>query len=129
MHRGVLGAHVESADAIAGLRVELKSILGNTESLLYRRCLANGTHSGDVVEYELLDQLDTEIARTLSKIGAQRLAWFALPRGSEILSFSYDVASLGRHGKELDLSASVSKDQPIIPTVTAKESPLRSCRG
>jgi hypothetical protein len=72
MHRGVLGAHVESADAIAGLRVELKSILGNTESLLYRRCLANGTHSGDVVECELLDQLDTEIARTLSKIGAQR---------------------------------------------------------
>lgn len=58
--------------AIAGLRVELKAILGNTESLLYQRCLADRTHSGDVVEYELLGQLEAEIARTLSKIGGQR---------------------------------------------------------
>ena len=58
--------------AIASLRVELKSVLGSTDSLLYQKCLFDGTHSGDVVEHELLDQLETEIARTLSKIGAQR---------------------------------------------------------
>jgi hypothetical protein len=58
--------------AIAGLRQELQSVLGNTESLLYQRCLHSGTHSGDVIEYELLDRLEAEIARTLSKIGGQR---------------------------------------------------------
>jgi len=61
-----------NVSAFGGLRGELQSILGSTQSLLYQRCLADGTHGGDVVEYELLDQLETEMARTLSKIGGQR---------------------------------------------------------
>jgi hypothetical protein len=58
--------------AIAGLRQEVQSILGNTESLLYQRCLADGTHGREVVEYELLDQLEAEMAKTLFRIGGQR---------------------------------------------------------
>jgi hypothetical protein len=61
-----------NVSAIAGLRGELQFILGSTDSLLYQGCLCSGTHSGDVIEYELLDQLEAEIARTLSKIGGQR---------------------------------------------------------
>jgi hypothetical protein len=61
-----------NVSAIAGLRGELQSILGSTDSLLYQRCLCSGTHRGDVIEYELLDQLEAEIARTLSTIGGQR---------------------------------------------------------
>jgi hypothetical protein len=56
-----------NVDAIAELRRELEDALGNTSSLLYQKCLYNGTHSGDIIEYKLLDQVEVEIAHALRK--------------------------------------------------------------
>jgi hypothetical protein len=54
---------IGNAQTVAELRQEVRDALGTTHSLLYERCLKSGTHSGDVIEYGLLDQLEQEVIK------------------------------------------------------------------
>jgi hypothetical protein len=57
--------------AIAELREDVREIFGTTATLLHTKCLYSRTHSGDVIEIELLDQIELEIAEA-RKSGVDR---------------------------------------------------------
>jgi hypothetical protein len=46
---------------VAELREELRTITNEQDSLLLKRCLYSGTHSGDVIELALLPTLEHEV--------------------------------------------------------------------
>ena len=54
---------------VAELREELCTITNEEDSLLLKRCLYSGTHSGDVIELALLPALEYEVRGLLDRWG------------------------------------------------------------
>jgi hypothetical protein len=55
--------------AIRALRIEVSTILQNENSTLQQKVLYNGTHAGDVIGAEGLDELEREINVVRTKAG------------------------------------------------------------
>jgi hypothetical protein len=56
---------------VAELRAELCTITNREDSLLLKRCLYSGTHSGDVIELALLPALEYEVQGLLDRCGTR----------------------------------------------------------
>lgn len=52
---------------VAELREELRTITNEQDSLLLKRCLYSGTHSGDVIELALLPTFEHEVRGLLAR--------------------------------------------------------------
>jgi hypothetical protein len=85
-------------ESIGHLREEVARALGNTTSILQTKFLYSGTHCGDVVGLELLDELLIEIALLRDRTEGLRSAY--LPK------FLEDVTDLIR--------AARTENNPIV---------------
>lgn len=63
-----------NATAIAELSDEVEATLGTTDTLIESLVLYSGTHSGDTIPYELLDQLEAEISMVSARTKGSRSA-------------------------------------------------------
>lgn len=82
---------IGNVSSVAELRLELETLTGKKDLLIIEKCLYSGSHSGDLIELELLTPIETETLEILHRFRG------SVPAGVEkFLSAMLDTIQVAR---------------------------------